>query len=311
LKISQLISKYLQENKSLNIEGFGTFTVDNSQLINEVDDKHKTIINPIEYEYKPNIATDLTFIDFTIKETGKIRPLAVADLETYVSLSKQLLNISKPVVIDGVGTLNKVTAGHYEFIPGNYEPPKINTDNEKDKRLRQAKEVNRENEIRYSKEYKERKKVDYKPILTKIFGALTLVAIIGGGVWAVKHFIIDKPTTSTSKTETISKKDTSISPKKDSIIIKANTNLVQMDSLGRIEYKGVIKIADSTNAYERYNGLKNIGQPAVIYRTDSNNFKVAILVKSMPKDTARVADSLHNYFLKDTKYDSFRVTLEN
>jgi hypothetical protein len=311
LKISQLISKYLQENKSLSIEGFGIFTVDNSQLINEVDDKHKTIINPIQYEYKPNVATDLPFIDFTIKETGKIRPLAIADLDTYVSLSKQLLNISKPVVIDGVGTLNKVTAGHYEFFPGNYEPQKINTDNEKDKRLRQAKEVNRENEIRYSKEFKERKKTDYKPILKKVLGAITLLAIIGGGAWAVKHFIIDKPNQTTAKVDTSTKKDTATISKKDSSSTKTNATLVKMDSLGKVEYKGIIKIADSANAYARYNGLKSIGQPAVIYKTDSSNYKVAILVKSAPKDTARIADSLHTYFLKGTKYATFKVTLEN
>ncbi len=300
----------MQENKILNIEGFGIFTVDNSQLINEVDDKHKTIINPIQYEYKPNVITDQSFIDYTVKETGKIRPLAIADLETFVSLSKQLLNISKPVVIDGVGTLNKVTAGHYEFFPGNYEPQKINTDNEKDKRLRQAKEVNRENEIRYSKEFKERKKVDYSPILKKVLGAVTLLAIIGGGAWAVKHFIIDRPNATTAKVETPTKKDTTVI-KKDTSTTKINSTLIQMDSLGKVEYKGVIKIADSNNAYDRYNGLKNIGQPVIIYKADSGNYKVAILVKSAPKDTARVADSLHTYFLKGTKYSDFKVSLEN
>jgi hypothetical protein len=313
LKISPLIAKYLQEFKTVNIEGFGKFFIDGNAAYAEASEKNAPV-NPIQYEYSPGLVTDSAFIDYVIKETGKIRPLAIADLETYISLAKQLLNISKPFVIDSVGTLTKVTAGHYEFTPGNYEPPKINTDNERDRKLRQAKEVSRETEIRYSKSYDGEPKANNKALIKKVLGALTLLLLLGAAGWAVYHFIINKETnkpTATVQSRTDGKpEDTSTTSKKDTTNLTQTAKPMVKDSLGRVEYKAVIKIADSINAYERYNGLKKIDKPAVIYKADANNFKVAILLKALPQDTARVADSIHTYYLQGTKYSSFRVVLE-
>ena len=66
-----------------------------------------------------NIAKpDDDFIDFIRIHTGKIRPLAESDLDSYLSDGKLLLNIGKPFFLEGIGTLQKARDGAYEFVPG-------------------------------------------------------------------------------------------------------------------------------------------------------------------------------------------------
>ena len=73
-----------------------------------------------------SVATeDNALISFIAQQTGKIKPLATADLDSYVILSKQFLNIGKPLTIEGIGTIQKNQQGDYEFIPGIFITPKI------------------------------------------------------------------------------------------------------------------------------------------------------------------------------------------
>ncbi len=296
LKISPLIAKYLQENKNVNLEGFGRFFISDATLPTEGNEKNATAAQPAQYVFEPNVITDQPFIEFVIKETGKIRPLAIADLETYISLAKQLLNISKPFVIDGVGTLTKQSAGHYEFAAGNYEPPKINTENERDKRLRQAKEVNRESQLKYSKDYANLDRVNRKPIMKKVLGAATLFLLLGLSAWAVYTFVIkkDKETT-TAKVENTTTDNTI---KKDTIIQPSTSTITTKDSLGRIPYTVVIRTADSINAYKRFSFLKTTDckdYVSIVKGTDGQ-YRVALQVKAIAQDTLRIKDSIDKIY---------------
>jgi hypothetical protein len=301
LKISPCIALYLQEKKSLNLEGFGRFYLDSTQALPETTDKGGVVV-PASYEYTPNIATDPEFIDFIIKETGKIRPLATADLETYISLAKQLLNISKPFVIEGVGTLVKTTAGHYEFISGNYEPPKISTD-DREKRLRQAKEVNREAVNYENRKAKEKSSAANRGLIKKVLGAFILLAILGGASWAVYTFIIKKDknaveqsnkTVTPTQTETVTTAaNTDTSKKVDTSKTNVNTSSVIN---GQIQYKVVVRITDSIGAYKRCKQLSVNNSPVSFERKDNTSFKVFYRISSLPQDSVKIKDSLNvNY----------------
>ena len=297
MKIAQLIAKYLQENKTITLEGFGVFTIDEATTNADVSDKH-TPSNPVLYEYKPSVSTELPFVDYVVKETGKIRPLAIADLETYISLSKQMLNISKPVVIEGVGTLTKLSAGHYEFVAGMYEPPKINTENERDKKLRQAKEVNRENEIRYNREAKERRSTG-NIATKKILGAITLFALVALSAWAVYTFILKKQKQSTAEITTEVKPtstDTATKPITTPQVSTIATTNTGADSLGRIQYKVIVRVGDSLTAYKRYKQLLDYKEKVTVERNAQGLYKVAILTTSLPQDSIRVKDSLQKIY---------------
>ena len=64
-------------------------------------------VQHIKFTQQPVAAADDTFIDFIRTETGKIRPLAISDLESYLADGKILLNIGKPFQLEGIGSLIK------------------------------------------------------------------------------------------------------------------------------------------------------------------------------------------------------------
>jgi len=68
-----------------------------------------------------NIAVaDEALILFIKEHTGKMKSLASADLDFYLTTGRQLLNIGKPFHLEGIGTLLKNKDGRLDFTPGEY-----------------------------------------------------------------------------------------------------------------------------------------------------------------------------------------------
>jgi hypothetical protein len=82
------------------------------------DKNSRDLIEHIHFAQKNITRPDDELIDFIRKHTGKIRPLAESDLETFVADGKLMLNIGKPFHIEGIGTLQKNKDAVYEFTPG-------------------------------------------------------------------------------------------------------------------------------------------------------------------------------------------------
>lgn len=296
MKLSYLIGQYLQANRSVNIEGFGKFFIDElSPLPDENDRPSKNNPLPIRYTYAPNIPTDDAFITFIIQQTGKIRPLAIADLDTYTSLAKQLLNISKPFVIESVGTLVNNNKGVYDFIPGIYEPPKISTEGEREKKLRSAGEqyntdrLTAEN-FQYGRE--EKKGFSFKPkqALFLLLGIVAAVLI----AWAVMRYLNkkDKPATAATTTE-------QNNPPANSDTLNQKKNpapVVFTDSNQVITYKVIHEVANKIRADARYNKLKSYNDKTEMEAIDSASYKLFVRVTSAVRDTARKKDSIRGNY---------------
>ncbi|MEO8584037.1 MAG: hypothetical protein ABI415_09590, partial [Flavitalea sp.] len=119
MKLSSLFAKYLYLKKELNLPGIGVFSLDPSIIIPEATEKNATdFIQQIKYVQNPVSGADEAFINFIRAETGKIRPLAVSDLDSFLTDGKILLNIGKPFQLEGIGSLLKTKTGVYEFTPG-------------------------------------------------------------------------------------------------------------------------------------------------------------------------------------------------
>ena len=82
------------------------------------DKNSHELLQHIRFSQKNILKPDEEFIEFIRTHTGKIRPLAESDLESFISDGKILLNIGKPFHLEGIGTLQKSRAGTYEFYPG-------------------------------------------------------------------------------------------------------------------------------------------------------------------------------------------------
>ncbi len=114
LKLSSVFAQYLYQHKKLNLPGIGSFDIDPSVSVPDVAEKSSADFGQyIHFTNKPVARPDEEFIDFIRVQTGKIRPLAESDLESYLSDGKLLLNIGKPFFIEGVGTLHKVREVNY------------------------------------------------------------------------------------------------------------------------------------------------------------------------------------------------------
>lgn len=125
MKFDVQLAAYLYENKTLRLEGIGTFTLDSK--VSVPHEQEKEIYYPIEglsFTYNPKSNTDEEVITYLVKKLHKIQPLIRSDLESYLSNIKQFINLGKPYTIEGIGTLSKNNQGTYEFTPGNFLPVK-------------------------------------------------------------------------------------------------------------------------------------------------------------------------------------------
>jgi hypothetical protein len=126
MKVEQFIVQYLYNNKSVSLPDIGIFTIAMGTILPNENDKDNTLPpGSIEFEYNTHAATDEGLIDFIVGESRKIRSLATSDLESYILLSNQFLNLGKPMVIDGLGTLIKNQQGTYDFTQGLIVNPKL------------------------------------------------------------------------------------------------------------------------------------------------------------------------------------------
>ena len=109
MKIEQVLVHYLLKTKQLTLQGIGTFHLD--AAIPDTADSEKPVVipeNAITFTYDPRATEDDGLVDFIVEHTKKIKPLAASDLDSFLSLGRQFLNIGKPFNLPHIGTLGKV-----------------------------------------------------------------------------------------------------------------------------------------------------------------------------------------------------------
>jgi len=294
LKISNLLALYLYEKKHLSLPGFGIFTLNPEVLTPlENDKKNEDFFNHIHFEAKKVDKPDDDLIDFIRKHTGKMQPLAIADLERFVDVGKEMLNLDKVFHIEGIGNLARNPSGEIEFIAGNsssanfYENIPDTTENlpplQPDGTARN--------------------------IAVALAILIGLIAVIGGGYYyyqankGEEMVVMDENETS-PVTDTIENQA-------DSLVqivapAAAATGSVQAISEQPKGYKFVIETTPrKSRALRRYEQLKSyfldIHMDAL---NDSTLFKLYFVIDAPAKDTNYIKDSLGRW------YNSPMVTIE-
>lgn len=126
MKLPLLLSQFLYQTKKLDLPGIGSFTLDPNAVIPEASERHtQTPASGISFKNTPITTPDDALIQFIKEHTGKMKPLAAADLDFFLTTGKQLLNIGKPFYLDGIGTLIKNNSGKFDFTPGEYTTVKL------------------------------------------------------------------------------------------------------------------------------------------------------------------------------------------
>ncbi len=299
MKLEQLIVQYLYQNKSVSLQEIGNFHIAPEVIIPLDSDKDFQLpADAITYEYNLKALADEGLVDFIVQKTRKIRPLAASDLESYTSLNKQFLNIGKPLIIDGLGTLQKNQIGKYEFSQSSL----FNTKTEA--QPAEIKEKANE-EISFSTPKKTASGNNKNKSWLVIF---ILLFFILGAVALIYYWNMPKKETAdeTEKVENV----TPTVPLKDSLLPPADStlNVIAPAAAPKVadgySFKVVIKTyTDLAKAQASYNRLKSYGHMVMLTTKDSVNYQVKIPFTNPLADTSRIRDSLNKFYAAKTFID--------
>ena len=275
MKISPLLAQFLISNKQLSLAGLGRFILDDS--------------GGIIFQHDASVKEDAELVRFIAENTGKMKSLVASDLDSNLELARQFLNIGKPYLFEGIGTLSKNKSGAIEFVQSNttVEKNKENTGNGRDKTSTTENSFTDYEEMFSPKKPK-------APATKRI--VTWLVAIAGLSLAVFGGYIVYTKTK--NKKELIVKKE-EIKPVilPDSLPkMKDTTSLMPkpIDTSGM--YRFVIEKAARQRAFFRYNYLRENLIDVKMDTRDSVLFNLYFLLPASPKDTARKRDSLQRLY---------------
>jgi hypothetical protein len=299
MKIEQLLVQHFYIAKKVTLQGIGSFTLSPDFIVPAETDKDIVLPeNAVSFQYNPRATEDEALINYIVQQTRKIKPLASADLESYLMLGSQFLNIGKPMKIEGIGMLEKSQTGEYYFSPGEFVNTKV------EDATVQLKEKSRE-DISFANEAKPSSAGNNKKIVT-ILAAIVVLGAIGFAAW---YFLSKKNNTETTAQNTTeqntatapvtdtAKKDTSaiISKRPDSVAILQPA--VNTGADGAYTFKIVFKeTSNKAAAIDKMNIMKLRGHKVIMYTADSVTYKLAEPFTLPLSDTAKIKDSLNKYY---------------
>jgi len=299
LKLASLLAQYLYTNKRLDLPGLGSFLLDPSVVIEPENSKQGKHINleGVLLVTKPKINAATELIQFSSAQTGKVKALAAADLDSHLSLAQQFLNIGKPFMLEGIGSLERNSSGEFSFRSGQMlsVPTKENT----------AKE-------RPTAQPTEESSGDYKSVFylpktktkwRKPIAVLLLVAGLAFAIWG-GYTVYKRTTAKNNKAPIEEKKDENVLVQDTSAFVQqkdtpttttpAPIAVAPVTPAGN--YKFVIETSAKERALTRFSRLKSFGLNVQMETKDSASFKLFFILPAAIADTARMIDSLRGIY---------------
>lgn len=301
MKIASLLTDFLYQNKSLNIPGLGRFFLDKEVVIPDREDKNfQEFLQLIQFENKPVRQADAALIDFIRAKTGKIKPLAEADLDTFISDCQQFINIGKPIYLEGIGTLISTKPGKLEFTPGvpkgtrmdaggkkaDKKPTRTTSPAEVIQKIREQGLSNRQ-----------------KTLLTGSGIAAGIILLIWAGLLIMKGMTLQK-----QAREIVSKRETPapLQPPPQEVIT-VDTPVKQAETVTVAPppaasktskgYKFVLQETDKRHVAESNFKIALRSRPDLKMETrDSLHYKIYVMIECAPQDTSRQKIVLNNWY---------------
>ena len=248
----------------------------------------------IEFKNAVIHEADNELIEFIRLNTGKIRPLAISDLESYLTLGNELLNIGKPFYLEGIGTLTKNQDGSYEFAPGEYSTTRLE-DLSSDRGERAGKRKYGSDETHYEQEV--------QPNNSRRL--VLLLAIVGGLiVIGLGSYLLYKKNATQPIENSAIPVDT-VATHADTTHLTtapAVTNTLPQPPIptNASVYKFIIlQTHNKERALKRYNQLQGYQLKINMETKDSSYFKVYFSFPALAKDTIHIKDSLRREYAHD------------
>jgi hypothetical protein len=315
LKVPQLLLQYLLDQHAFRLEGLGTVRLD-APPAGFLSEKGEISIPPgcITFESDPHATADDAFIGHIVQQTGKMRSLATSDMESFTETGKQLLNISKPFVLDQIGVLQRDAHGLLHFTQG-----EIVIEKEENIRKRH-KSSDSDESVHFDDNYrKPTVRAGGRPQMAGIVLMVILaIALLG---WVTRYFYLKSAHDSEGQLELQSPPAVEVKdplpapvtkPSPDTTTRQASTPSDQpIQSLDSVkpaplvttpaeqpagDFKVVILVATHERAQRRYDSLIKWGHQVVMSPVDSDRFELAIPIHAPLSDSIHHRDSLSRFF---------------
>ncbi|MDQ6842947.1 MAG: hypothetical protein M3Z92_01145 [Bacteroidota bacterium] len=279
----------------MSLQGIGTFTLDIP--LPEVTSHDKPVIipaNAVSFHYDPKIVEDETIVDFIVEHTKKIKPLASADLDSFLTLGRQFLNIGKPFTIQNLGTLDKLKSGELAFKPGQLILQKLEAPREiSENDLEENDADNLFNDYQ-----KESRGTHGKRVLLVVI----ILLIAGAGGWAAWNFLIKNNDQKVTTTDTILPVvDSPLVPGDSRVnarLLADSNQIASKLASDSVPFNIVVRTTRNKQvAITHMALLKSYGRNVIMYTKDSITYEIAQPFDLPLSDTAKLLDSLNrNYY---------------
>ena len=241
-------------------------------------DQKKNTNTPANISFKPNPAqqTDDALISFITAETGKMKSLATADVNSYIELANEFMNIGKPFRIEGVGTLLKTKEG-IQFYP---EHIQYERNSKPGIREIASTSSNEDSFTGYDDVERQRREPSILParmVVMLLMLAGSAFAVWGGYTLYKKNnpdltqFAV--PVANIAQQAVAIDSSTIKPPKPEG-------------------YKFILEVAKPRRAKERFAKLKSLRWKVQMETKDSSQFTLFMVLPVQASDTTRVRDSL-------------------
>lgn len=282
MKIESLLVQYLYNQKSLTLQGIGTFTLHGEIPVAIESDKPQPLPEgAVTFQENKHARQDDGLIQFIVDHTRKILPLATSDLESFSILTKEYLNIGKPFTLDGVGTLLKNQKGVYEFTQGEIVHPKLDN-GQMELKEKEAGAISFSTPPRKSGKSK-----------NLWIGSLVLLILLL--VPAIIYYYYEQQPAPVVSTENMIVKPVQDSIPADTLRTALPVVRVPVET-DTMRYLVIKTYSDSARALREVNRLTGYNHRVRSLQTDSATYHIIMpILKSIP-DTAGVKDSINRLF---------------
>lgn len=275
MKIESLLVNYLFTNKKLSLQGIGTFTVVGNIQQPDGDSPVELPENAVVFDQDLHAPLDEGMIQYIVESTRKIKPLATSDLESFSLLTKEYLNIGKPLLLEGLGTLQKNRDGKFEFFSSKFIHPRVEYS---------GKEIKEKEPGEISFTTPPRNNSTSKSL---IFGGILLLVLFLVPA-LIYYYYKDEPKPEIAEENMIS--PTTV----DTVAIQTPTPVV-VPVTDTLRYLVIKTFSDSTRANNETKKLISYNH-SVQQRTKDSTHYVVMPFSKMIQDTTRIKDSINRFF---------------
>ena len=292
LRIEYLLTDYLFQQGHLTLPGIGVIRHEGAGQVEQEEESGRYRFSPenLSFEYSPKVEMDGDLVAYISRETGKMKSLASSDLESFLQFGQELINISKPFHIRGLGVIQKTSAHTVEFQAEDSSKPVFERGRKNGDEARRHKIPEGQMDLSSGR--------GGLQIPLQVIWGLGLAILLAAGYAIFKYTGSSAGITNPVGVQKV--KDGAEATPNDTKAATSAGVAKKTPSTFRV----VIEYANRERALKRFADLKEWGHDIRMTTQDSLQFKLYIPIAAPLSDTAYHRDSLRIFFGRPVRIET-------